>query len=635
VPTIVDEPSPVNPALIDALERAIWTRAARRQPGGEVRFRCPLDGHADIHPSARWSRKGGGVWFCDPCGRGGGALQLAQLLGVDLPVMFNIQAADGTTVAVHERTGDGPGKRMRWRRPTGELGLGGAPLTTLPLYHSETLAQLEPGERVVLVEGEKCADHLRGHNILAVGTVTGSSKTPSDDSLRVLSGHEVICWPDADDFGRQHMAKIAARLEALEVPHAIVDPWPERTDGSDAADFTGSDEELQAVLDAATTNANPDVKLELGVIDAASLLAEPDEDVDWLVEGLLPAGGLSLLIAKPKAGKSTLARAVAVAVTRGEPFLGRKTLAGPALYVTTEDKRADVKHHLRLLRADNRLLVRIGPPETTDPVAWLRQVIDQHHCRLVVLDPLARFTRIPDLNDYAKVTQATGPLIALAHETGTHTLWVHHAGKGERVAIDASLGSTALAGFVDTILLVRRHGDGLRSLETIQRSGDDLAETTIRLDSHAGTLALAGTVEFQQIRTATALILEALVEVSLTEDEIRERVTCDNIIIGKALRQAHAADDVVRTGRGVKGDPFRYRLPATPDEEREKKDLSPHLQAGTRPKGESENGSRFCPFSLRVPDPSAPPPTLKQGEACSKRRDEPDPEPPGIRRVRL
>jgi hypothetical protein len=38
------------------------------------------------------------------------------------------------------------------------------------------------------------------------------------------------------------------------------------------------------------------------------LLAEPVEDVAWLVEDMLPAGGSSLLGAKPKVGKSTLAR---------------------------------------------------------------------------------------------------------------------------------------------------------------------------------------------------------------------------------------------------------------------------------------------------------------------------------------
>jgi hypothetical protein len=38
------------------------------------------------------------------------------------------------------------------------------------------------------------------------------------------------------------------------------------------------------------------------------LLNEPEEQTRWLVEDHLPAGGNSLLVAKPKVGKSTLAR---------------------------------------------------------------------------------------------------------------------------------------------------------------------------------------------------------------------------------------------------------------------------------------------------------------------------------------
>jgi KaiC/GvpD/RAD55 family RecA-like ATPase len=78
-------------------------------------------------------------------------------------------------------------------------------------------------------------------------------------------------------------------------------------------------------------------------VSATKLVKEPEERVDWLVGGLLPAGGLSLVIAKPKVGKSTFARHVAHAVARGDPFLGRRTRRGGVLYISVEERRRDVR----------------------------------------------------------------------------------------------------------------------------------------------------------------------------------------------------------------------------------------------------------------------------------------------------
>ena len=61
----------------------------------------------------------------------------------------------------------------------------------------------------------------------------------------------------------------------------------------------------------------------LTFISLKDLFNTPDVKVDWLVDGLLPIGGLSLLVAKPKAGRSTLARNLVLAVAQGQDFLGK------------------------------------------------------------------------------------------------------------------------------------------------------------------------------------------------------------------------------------------------------------------------------------------------------------------------
>jgi hypothetical protein len=71
-------------ALCARIEAAIRERNPKDAPNGETHFTCPLpDGHpdGDVHPSARWN-KSKRTWFCDVCGEGGGAKDLAQRLGL-------------------------------------------------------------------------------------------------------------------------------------------------------------------------------------------------------------------------------------------------------------------------------------------------------------------------------------------------------------------------------------------------------------------------------------------------------------------------------------------------------------------------------------------------------------------------
>ncbi len=98
----------------------------------------------------------------------------------------------------------------------------------------------------------------------------------------------------------------------------------------------------------------PDVKLadvggssQLILTKLGDLLNEPEDPAQWLVDGLLPESGFSLLVAKPKVGKTTFARNLALHVAQGQNFLGRKTQQGPVIYLALEEKRAEVRKHFR------------------------------------------------------------------------------------------------------------------------------------------------------------------------------------------------------------------------------------------------------------------------------------------------
>jgi RecA-family ATPase len=58
--------------------------------------------------------------------------------------------------------------------------------------------------------------------------------------------------------------------------------------------------------------------------------------LEWLIEGLMPAGGLAVLYGAPKLGKSFLALDWALSVAAGRRWLGRNVRQGDVVYVYAE-----------------------------------------------------------------------------------------------------------------------------------------------------------------------------------------------------------------------------------------------------------------------------------------------------------
>lgn len=193
------------------LESAVLARSGT-QRGAEIMFRCPIEGHEDRHPSARW-HTGKLVWRCDVCDVGGGALDLADRLGIErpqgggykmnpssntatlqhsgctldqyaaakaLPVEFlktiglseitylgkpavriPYLRADGTEGAARYRIQlqkTSPDNRFRWKKGTKAF-----------LYGLDRLAEYRAGNEVTIVEGESDTQTLWFHGIPAIG----------------------------------------------------------------------------------------------------------------------------------------------------------------------------------------------------------------------------------------------------------------------------------------------------------------------------------------------------------------------------------------------------------------------------------------------------------------------------------
>jgi len=295
------------------------------------------------------------------------------------------------------------------------------------------------------------------------------------------------------------------------------------------------------------------------------LMSEPEEKVSWLLAEKLPAGGISVLSAKPKVGKSTLARCLALAVARGEPFLGCRTTKGPVIYLALEEKRSEVRRHFADLGAtatgDEQIQIHCAAAPK-DAMSGLSKIVTERKPVLVIIDPLFKFVRVVDEKAYAEMCYAIEPLLTLARETGAHVLLVHHNGKAERAdAMDAILGSTAIFGGVDAGLVLKRT-DRYRTLQSSQKYGTDWPETVLEFDSERRALSLGvEKSEAEAERTSQAILVYLRAsEEPRTREEIEAQVEGDTGPKRKALKLLVEQGKVGREGIGRRGDPFKYRF---------------------------------------------------------------------------
>jgi hypothetical protein len=236
---------------------------------------------------------------------------------------------------------------------------------------------------------------------------------------------------------------------------------------------------------------------------AAELRAKDVKPIPVIVDGLIQAG-FSLLAAAPKRGKSWLMLSLAIAVSTGKTFFGRRTTRGDVLYLDLESGQNRVKKRMEILvpggwpeglhishRADllgdnGKLLLQIED--------WL----DKHpETRLIIIDTVGRVKGAERRgeNAYETDTRLYGALQALALAHGVAIIGVYHYKKGVEDGDDwfeKISGSMGLTGVCDTVLALTGKRDEQECvLKTSSRDFEGMGDIVLRFEG--GTWVVAGT----------------------------------------------------------------------------------------------------------------------------------------------
>ncbi len=343
------------------------------------------------------------------------------------------------------------------------------------------------------------------------GTVVGLQSLIADDPESYMEGLQKLV---AADMGLLRLDFIRKPVVAIFDDPLLKMRWDTFLKGQKLypADFWGAVHAME-LHGRNTRNETIRTGFEYEVSSGFDPTADPAPE--WLVDGVLPRGGFSVLGAKPKVGKTTFGFSLGWAVARGVSFLGRSTTQGRVLHFALEGVRQHDVLTMYEMGGHEKHFVRFGQQLPASQYDVLAQTITEHKLDLVIIDTIFKFAKIADMNDYGQVTNAFARLIELCQTTGCHIMAVHHLrkSKGDDVG-DQILGSTAIYGSVDTYIDYQWQGEedatADRVLFTRQRYGLGMPKTLIGLDVETGRIVARGTPQESRRHTLSQAVLDAL-----------------------------------------------------------------------------------------------------------------------------
>jgi KaiC/GvpD/RAD55 family RecA-like ATPase len=355
------------------------------------------------------------------------------------------------------------------------------------------------GDVLFVTEGEPDAVTAAQMGLAGVA-VPGTGKWEPSWAQRVAAGRRrVVVVADADEAGRKAAKRWAAAIAEHCADVRVLDLDPARTDGFDLSDYAaiakGPDELEQAARllvktadlaprcegvaggtpsrGVATLPPPSESPINTGVAglappatpatlrrcDVAGMLTTEPAPVDWLIEGVVARGTLTLLAGREKEGKSLVAMACAA---RGAG--GGGTLAGihvePLRVLIIDAENGDRELHRRLrslgLRSNHVARIEVYEASGHDLRRHMHEVealLGSYKPDLLILDSW-RSLWAGDENDSGEVAKVLDPLRNLIRRHNAGAVLIHHMRKN-----GGYRGSSAIGASVENVMELSRHDE--------------------------------------------------------------------------------------------------------------------------------------------------------------------------------
>ena len=189
------------------------------------------------------------------------------------------------------------------------------------------------------------------------------------------------------------------------------------------------------------------------------------EDVEWLWFPYIPLGKLTIIQGDPGEGKTSLALAVASAISTGRPLYDGCPRGSPAnvIFQTAEDGLADtIRPRLDKTGADSSRIFVIDESQKCLSLSDKRieEAIKRVRARLLILDPIQAYLGSDvDMNRANETRQLLKMLAQTAEHTNCSVVMIAHLGKRTQNAIRRSIGSMDFPAAARSVLFVGHSSD--------------------------------------------------------------------------------------------------------------------------------------------------------------------------------
>lgn len=524
--------------------------------GSKVAVRCAF--HDDKNPSCTLFNDGNGGFNCMACGAKGNLFQfearysqcdmrqaeqnVAQITGAQPMPRKEGEVSLGSPTAIYDYRDESGQVLFQKRRYQPELGS-----KTFRSFHNTDLgwkAGIDPkdGERtrrvlynlpdvvksnlVLVAEGEKCCEALLNADLFANAGYAIACTTSYDGAWKpgqnpkwldcynpCFSGKQVFIFRDNDEPGIAYAEHIAAEITPYAYNVRIVE-LPGLAEGGDVADFleTHPPADVEKAMKESKTWVGESSVRPSYLVEAVDWVSTADDEIDWLVEGVIQAGANGMIAAEPKTGKSLVALDLLMSLASGVPWLGHDVPRRVrCAYISREDSP-------KLTKVRGRALLRgKGVPLDMEGHLWINsreqlgnfnvddeeQLLNMAHdlrergIEFAVFDVLNRLhTR--EENSNTEMAQVVQKISRIGDLAGCSIALVHHLAKdttGERF-FTRIRGASAIHGWTEwSIGLTLENQDEncrkpLRRAEFETKAGESADPIRFVIEHGDGTMRL-------------------------------------------------------------------------------------------------------------------------------------------------